>query len=603
MPPAPTPSPPDTAPPFVVELRPQGLASLIVLGPRGLLPRLLRSACLAFALVQMWLARGILDPDGVSYSDLARALLRGDWRNGLSSYWSPLYSWFLALGYAVFRPGIHWVIFVSHVINFLAFACALAAWEWLVREWERWQGPPEHRSLMEAAGYATIAWAGLHTVGLTFTSADMQVVALTIALGALLLRVRAGVARKGDYRFIGLALGMAFLAKAATLALFPAVLLVLAMLLGTWRDRRFYLAVAMACVVVLPFVVALSVAKGRFTINDTGRLNYSWQVTGMGVEGYKESQFWPGSEARHPLTVVMTAPRVIAYDAHPLGTYPVHFDPVWWCEGYPVRLNVARQLMILRSNIGYCVTRFGLSPALWLALACCLMGAWLGVLRRFGEIWFVWVPALAAIASYCVIYALNRYLGGAFALLGFCSIAVCWNVRLPRWLAIGGAVAIVAVFCGLFRGEFIAMPLEFVRGLRGAEHPAVESEVKIAERLRKQGFLAGDRVGLVGNSLMVAWLHLLDGQLIASVPMTIGHNDLFFGRPLTVKFERSDVFWRSDPRTQQRVLDAFRERGARWALASNVPMWADLSGWQLAGYFAPWREESLPYMYFKQLRE
>ena len=98
----------DTAPPHSVELRPRGLASLMVLGPEGLWPRMMRSACLVLALMQMWMSRGILDPDGVSYSDLAKALLRGDWRNGLSSYWSPLYSWFLLLGYAVFRPGIHW---------------------------------------------------------------------------------------------------------------------------------------------------------------------------------------------------------------------------------------------------------------------------------------------------------------------------------------------------------------------------------------------------------------------------------------------------------------------------------------------------------------
>jgi hypothetical protein len=604
MPPAPPPLHQETAQPQASELRRRGLASLIVLGPSGLQARLMRSVCLILALMQMWTSRGILDPDGVSYSDLAKALLRGDWHNGLSSYWSPLYTWFLALGYAVFHPGIHWLIFVSHVINFLAFVCALLAWEWLLREWERGQGPPAHRPLMGAAGYMTIAWVGLHTVGLIFTSADLQVVALALVLAALLLRVRTGVARPVDYLCIGLALGFAFLAKAATLSLIASVLVVLAALLGTWRDRRFYRAAGMAALVVLPFVVALSLAKGHFVINDTGRLNYSWQVTGMSVEGYKEGQFWPGSEARHPLTVVMETPQLIAYDAHPVGTYPVHFDPVWWCEGFPAGLNVSRQLMILGNNIGYCVTRFGMCPALWLAFGCCLAGAgFAAMLRRVASLWFIWAPALATMASYSLIYALNRYLGGAFALLGFCLLAACWKVRLPRWLVTGGAVAIVAVFCGLFRVEFIATPGQFFEGLQGREKPIVESDYRIAEMLGRQGFRAGDEVGLVGNSLMVAWLHLLDGRLIASVPMTITHNDRSPGRPLVVTFERADVFWRSDGPTQQRVLDAFRDKGARWALASNVPGWADVSGWQVAGYFEPWREVSLPLMYFKRLRD
>ena len=108
----------------------------------------------------------------------------------------------------------------------------------------------------------------------------------------------------------------------------------------------------------------------------------------MSVEGYKEGQFWPGSEARHPVTVVMETPRVIAYDSHLVGTYPVHFDPVWWCEGFPAGLNVSRQLMILRNNIGYCVTRFGMCPALWAGAGmlpggcriCNICGVW----RNFG---------------------------------------------------------------------------------------------------------------------------------------------------------------------------------------------------------------------------
>ena len=116
----------------------------------------------------------------------------------------------------------------------------------------------------------TIAWVGLHTVGLLFTSADLQVVALTIAMAALLLRVRAGVARQADYLWLGLALGVAFLAKAATIALFASVLLVLAILLGTsqarmpWRDRRFYRAAGMAALVVLPFRDGALAGEGSF---------------------------------------------------------------------------------------------------------------------------------------------------------------------------------------------------------------------------------------------------------------------------------------------------------------------------------------------------
>jgi hypothetical protein len=554
-----------------------------------------------FALIQMWMSRGVLDPDGISYSDLAKALLRGDWRNGLSTYWSPLYSWLLALAYEIFRPGMERLIFVAHVLNFVAFLAVLLAWEWLLREWERWKGPPRHRAVVETVGYAVVAWVGLHVVGLGFTSADMIVAALTIVLAILLLRVRAGVARQADFIVLGCTLGCAFLAKAATLALYPAVLGALAWLTWKRRDRRWQAAAALACLIPLPFILLLSAAKGRFVVNDTGRINYSWQVTGMSVEGYKENQFWPGQAARHPLTVLMDTPRVISYASHPVGTSPVHFDPAWWCEGYPVRLNVRRQLMVLWSNIAYCATRFGLCPALWFALGCCLLGSARGMLRRLGELWFIWMPALVAVASYCVIYALNRYMGGAFALLGFCLIAACWNAGLSPRVAAAAPAAMLLLFCGMVHGELLVMPFFFLKGLLGSEDPLIESDVRAAITLRQYGFRAGDKVGLIGNTLMVAWLHLLDGQLIASVPMTIGHDDRAFGRPLSVTFEKMDFFWRSDPPTQQRVLDAFRAAGARWALASNVPKWANLAGWGVAGHSPPYRDESLSYMYYKRL--
>lgn len=588
-------------PPQAPPSRTPSVIRAIILGPDRLFPCILRVGCLVYAAVFMWGSRGVLDPDGVSYSDLAKALLRGDWRNGFSSYWSPLYSWQLAFGYAVFRPGIHWLIFVPHVINFIGFVAALLIWEWLLCEWERWKGPPAHRALSDAVFYSVIAWTGLHTVGLIFTSADMQVMALTIAMGVILLRLRAGAAVQKDFVFLGAALGFGFLAKAATLALYPAVLSAAALLLRKWNDRRVLACAAVACLVPLPFVIVLSVVKGHFVVNDTGRLNYSWLVTGAGVEGYKESAFWPGNAARHPIERVMDVPRVLAYDSHPAGTFPVHFDPVWWSEGYPVRLDIARQLMVLWSNIGFCAMRFAMCPALWLAIVCCVPGGALPVWRSLVQLWFIWLPALVAIGSYCIVYASNRYLGGAFTLLGFCLLAACWNVRLPQRISVLGPAVILLIFCVVFRAEFIEAPVVFIQGFAGREDPLVQSEMRIADDLQRQGFQAGDKVGLIGNTIMVAWLHLIGGSVIASIPMTITNDDRAFGRPMSVTFEKSDVFWRSDPHTQQRVLNAFRGKGAKWAMASNVPLWANVSGWQVAGYFGKWRDDSRTYMYFKKL--
>lgn len=215
------------------------------------------SMLLAFS--HMWVTRGIMDADGVAYSDIAKAYLRGDWHNALNSYWSPLYSWLLAVGYFIFRPSMQWEYLIAHVINFLAFAAALLAWVWLLREWERWQGPPAHRVLVELASFSAITWAGLHLVTIGFASADMIVLAVTIALAAVLVRIRRGAARTPEFIFIGLALALGFLCKAAFQTLIPIILLETAVLLRTIKDRRVYAALAISVLVPLPFVIALSI--------------------------------------------------------------------------------------------------------------------------------------------------------------------------------------------------------------------------------------------------------------------------------------------------------------------------------------------------------
>jgi len=560
----------------------------------------LTAIALFLGFAQMWVSRGLLDPDGLSYSDIAKAYLRGDWHNALNSYWSPLYSWFLAIGYLVFRPGIRWEILVAHVINFIGFAAALFAWNWLLREWELWQGPPQHRVLVEVAGFSVITWAGLHLVTLGFTSADMEVLALTIAVPAVLVRVRRGVAGTSDFIFLGVALGIGFLAKAAFEALIPIFLLEAAILLHTVRDRRLYLAAGIAFLIPVSFITALSLSKGHFVISDTGKVNYSSHVTGMSLEGWKENGSWPGTKARHPITRLLDYPRVTGFESHPVGTFPLHFDPSWWWEGYPVAINWPRQLMVIRSNIGYCVTRFVLCPALIFAVVCVLCGAGLRMLRVFPRAWFIWFPGIAMLGVYCLVYTLNRYTSGPYCLIAFCLIASCWRVRLPRWIAAATAVLIL-LGCLSRKDDFVQTPRAFVKDVIGRGNPAEINDITLAETMKQAGLNPGDRVALVGTSLGVPWLGLLGATAVATVPETIKYNDRILGRLQFNTYEKSDAYWRSDAAAKQRVFDAFRGVGAKWILACNVPKWANTAGWKLAGHFFAADAEDRPEMFYQKI--
>jgi hypothetical protein len=170
------------------------------------LTRTLRAFSILLALNLAWLSRYRMDPDGVAYADVAHAILRGDWHNALNTYWSPLYSWLLALGFGIFRPPIEWETYIPHAVVFLGFLAALAAGEWLMREWERWQGPPAHRSLTTIAFYTLFMWASLHMTGMDFTSADVFLIAAWFTVAALMIRIRSGAGSTRDAIWLGVTL-------------------------------------------------------------------------------------------------------------------------------------------------------------------------------------------------------------------------------------------------------------------------------------------------------------------------------------------------------------------------------------------------------------
>src|SRR5579884_4163927 len=225
---------------------------------------------------------------------------------------------------------MYWELPTLHIASFISFCLALAAWEWLVAEWEHWQGPSANPVLTDVTGYCVILWAGLRMPELGWLqNGDCLVLALMLAATAVMVRARRGAATNRDFVVLGLLLGTGYLAKTAFTTVIPVFLVVLALLLRKWFDRRIALTAAVACAVIAPFAAALSLAHGRFTLGDSGKINYSWQVTGISVEGYKENAYWPGPEIKHPIHVLLNDPRVLSYEQHLVGTLPVHSEVAW----------------------------------------------------------------------------------------------------------------------------------------------------------------------------------------------------------------------------------------------------------------------------------
>src|SRR5262245_7604809 len=96
--------------------------------------RLFRAVAVLLCGLHAYVARHTINPDGISYLDVADAYRAGDLAAALNAYWSPLYSWLLAAALAVARPSPYWECTVAHAVNFGIFLVALAAFEWLLSE-------------------------------------------------------------------------------------------------------------------------------------------------------------------------------------------------------------------------------------------------------------------------------------------------------------------------------------------------------------------------------------------------------------------------------------------------------------------------------------
>ena len=92
-----------------------------------------RLAAIVLGFLQAWAFRFYIEPDGVNYFDIARAYLRRDWTNALNAYWSPLYSWLLALIQWAVHPSPYFESTFLHLLNFVLFLLALASFEFFFR--------------------------------------------------------------------------------------------------------------------------------------------------------------------------------------------------------------------------------------------------------------------------------------------------------------------------------------------------------------------------------------------------------------------------------------------------------------------------------------
>ncbi len=544
-----------------------------------------------FGAIQVWSERHRLFSDGLSYLDIAAYYAKGDWHSALNSYWSPLYSWLIAILMVVLRPSPYWHVGLLHIVNYAAYLASIAGLEALIGDVVKFRfrhiGPNGLSEItLRVVSYSAFLIACLSLIGLGYNSPDLIAMAIQFYLLHLLLQMEAGESSKFLYLKFGVALGLEYLCRAA-FAPFAVLYLVLAAVV-LWRRRaslirRLSVTVLSALIVTAPFITALSVSKGRFTLGDAGPLNYGWEIDG--ASRWTHWQGEPGDIGKplHPTHKVLDKPPVYTFASPVPGTYPPWFEPSYWYQGIKPHLKLQEQNRVFTQSMKGVIYLFLRSPVTIPVLVLVFAMGWRRWLSSHGifAFWLLLIPTCTYILAYALVYVDPRYIASSLLVIWLCLLA---SVVIAKPALRSKANRLIQELAVLFAVVFLASRLE------GPTRTAISDLVHLREtdwnlnwmlkeQLVKMGLKPTDRVAWIGQSIDAEWARLAGVKIVAEVPVTYIRDNTLFRRIDYGTRTQLKTFWDASPEQKAKVFQAFQDAGATVVVAEKLPYGADQTGW------------------------
>jgi hypothetical protein len=524
-----------------------------------------------------------LDPDGISYLDIADAYLRRDWQMAINAMWSPLYSWILALVMLFVSPSPSWEFAIVRLLNFAIYVAALGCFHFFLIELIRYRSSRNIRltqgqriSLPDwallALGYALFVWTSLDWITIAYPGPDMFVAAIVYLATGMLVRIRAGATSYFPYIVLGVILGVGYLAKTFMLPMGFIFLGISTLFMGDVKAAlpKALIALFVFALIAVPFIIALSRVKGYPTVGLSGKLNYAWNVNRTLRDHWQGSPPGTGTP-KHPTQQVFASPAVYQFATPIGGTYPVWYDPTYWSEGLIVHFSLWRQLSAL---VGSAKDYFRVSPlshgALIVAfLVLFLMGWERGFsLQAIATEATLLGPAMAAIGMYSLVHLEPRYIAAFFVLLWMglaCAVRLRESLEAKRLLA----VVSIAVLSVLIPTVIAATANEVYFGLRDSlicQDSPGQVQREIADALLQIGIKPGDKIAIIGDSINANWARLSRVKIVAEIPP-----------------EEKAIFWGADPFVKSQVTSLLAKTGAKLVVTNGIPIQASADGWRKIG--------------------
>jgi hypothetical protein len=523
--------------------------------------------------LQAWAHRHDMQPDGISYIEIAKT----GGASLVNGYWSPLYPFLLGLTFRVFQPTLLWEATAVHLTNLAIYLVSFACFEVFLKELIQ-----TRRSLAVAQsgrsfvsvqtmwiwGYVFFLWAAHYWVTPAWVTPDLCVAGLVYLATAKLLRIHRGEGSWLTFASLGAVLGLGYLAKTPMFVLAFVFMACAALLVPSFKKALPLSIAALFFFFMLaaPLISSLSKAKGRLTFGDSGKINYAEFVNGA-----PKYVHWHGEPPDTGIPVhsgrrILAMPQMYEFSMPIQGSYPPWYDPSYWYEGIRPHFSLKGQLVALyRTTNSYLriLSVTGTLYAVFLALLILSKRSQFrfASLRDEKIYWAVWMPAYAALMMYAFVHVEARFVG-AFLLILLMSI-----LTRVRVFPLSGRTSLPAVASIIILAPTIAIGCSAVRDFSRIIAPESFEQWEVARGLREMGISPGSTVGYIGTGLDAYWAHLAQVRIVAEIP-------------------DPDVasFVEAGPEKKGQLIGKFRELGVKAVLtkypyvAPSTEGWSEISG-------------------------
>lgn len=436
--------------------------------------------------------------DGISYLDLADSYLRSDLGAIANSTWSPFFPLVLAITKAIFRPDQHSEFIMVQLVNWLIFVLTLAAFHWLFLIISRQTSDDVKLHTGYFISLCLFIYCSLGLISSTSVTPDMLLFGVFLLMTCFLLRYLDG-GNGADALMVGILCGVGFLIKAVLFVIAPMFLIcLLAVSLTRPKLRASFLPIVGFLVVSMPWVIFLSVSKGKFTFSDIGWINYCIDV---GTCVSDDSGYFTRIDEAADLVIYNTK--------HNNATFPPWFDlSERWSNArivFSFEAQWASLLGNLRHGVGFLLTKF--TVPFYISFILLIFARFDEFRRILKRVWLLWFFAFTG-SVYFLTHVEERYLA-PFLFIFFVpmisTLLATASQGKERWIQ---RLLVISAFPLLFVPLY--SPIYGWRKMINESSATYNSGVTATDI----GLKTGDRVVVAGSGIDLYWSKLAGLRII-----------------------------------------------------------------------------------------